>query len=151
VGGSCTFDTAAFALFIHEAFLSLSCYSAATGQSVLVSYLAVVLLPLLLPSYLSALLPPLAPPLLPAGAGLTGRNGPAKDASSNTVGSIGGVDVSRHFSYYAFDGAKGQSVWKHASGAFQKDLEASSDELRPQDDFRWALGRVTAQSSSGGP
>eukprot|EP00775_Hariotina_reticulata_P004628 gene4628-4882_t len=73
------------------------------------------------------------------GAGLTGRKGPAKDGSSNLFGSIGGVDISRHFSYYAFDGAKGQSVWKHASGAFQKDLEATSEELRPQDDFRCAF------------
>jgi hypothetical protein len=45
--------------------------------------------------------------------------------------------VSRHFSYYAFEGGKGESVWKHASGAFHKDLEASSDELQPQEDYRW--------------
>lgn len=46
------------------------------------------------------------------------------------------VDVSRHFSYYAFEGGHGESIWKHASGAFHKDLEASADELRPQEDYR---------------
>lgn len=63
--------------------------------------------------------------------------GSAADGSSgDTTGSVGGVDVSRHFSYYAFEGGKGESVWKHASGAFQKDLQESSEELRPQDDYR---------------
>lgn len=46
------------------------------------------------------------------------------------------VDVSRHFSYYAFEGGKGESVWKHASGAFHKDLEESADELQPQDFYK---------------
>lgn len=73
------------------------------------------------------------------GAGITGRAAlkPQDGDASGPYGSIGGVDVSRHFSYYAFEGGKGESVWKHTSGAFQQDLEGSSEELRPQDDFRW--------------
>lgn len=67
-------------------------------------------------------------------AGLTGRA--AKPGTKDGPGNIGGVDVSRHFNYYAFEGGKGEQVWKHVSGAFQKDLEESSEELRPQDDFR---------------
>ncbi|KAF8060078.1 hypothetical protein HT031_005017 [Scenedesmus sp. PABB004] len=75
------------------------------------------------------------------GAGLTGRapgagRGGAAGAQDRAPGAAGGVDVSRHFSYYAFEGGRGESVWKHASGAFQTDLEASADELTPQDDFR---------------
>ena len=65
---------------------------------------------------------------------MTGRA--SKPASKDGHGSIGGVDVSRHFNYYAFEGGRGETVWKHNSGAFQKDLEESSEELRPQDDFR---------------
>jgi hypothetical protein len=46
--------------------------------------------------------------------------------------------VSRHFDYHAFEGGRGEAVWKHTSGSFQKqELEGSSEELRPQDDFRW--------------
>lgn len=65
-------------------------------------------------------------------AGTTGRaSKPGSDSS------IDGVDVSRHFSYYAFEGGRGEQVWTHSSGAFQKDLAESSEELRPQDDFRY--------------
>eukprot|EP00879_Flechtneria_rotunda_P012428 GHRR01012978.1.p1 GENE.GHRR01012978.1~~GHRR01012978.1.p1 ORF type:complete len:348 (+),score=131.18 GHRR01012978.1:48-1091(+) len=76
------------------------------------------------------------------GAGITGRTAAAKGtaAESNRAaegfGSDRGVDVSRHFNYHAFEGGKGEMVWKHASGAFQQDLESSAEELRPQDDFR---------------
>jgi hypothetical protein len=76
------------------------------------------------------------------GAGLTARL-PVKPAGSGDAasgaggfGADGGVDVSRHFDYHAFEGGKGEAVWKHTSGAFQQDLEGSSEELRPQDDFR---------------
>jgi hypothetical protein len=73
------------------------------------------------------------------GAGLTGR-GPSKPGSGDAAGGFGadgGVDVSRHFDYHAFEGGRGEAVWKHTSGSFQKqELEGSSEELRPQDDFR---------------
>jgi len=60
----------------------------------------------------------------------------------------GAVDVSRHFSYYAFEGATGESVWKHTSGTFHKDLEGASDELTPQDDYR-SVGVVRGYVSGG--
>ncbi|WIA13628.1 hypothetical protein OEZ85_007192 [Tetradesmus obliquus] len=72
------------------------------------------------------------------GAGLTGRAG-VKPGTADAAGfgSDAGVDVSRHFDYHAFEGGRGEAVWKHTSGSFQQqDLEGSSEELRPQDDFR---------------
>lgn len=75
-------------------------------------------------------------------AGVTGRarkagsDGDAVDKDS--TGIQGGVDVSRHFNYYAFEGGSGEQVWKHVSGAFQKNLADNAEELRPQHDFRYA-------------
>jgi hypothetical protein len=79
------------------------------------------------------------------GAGVTGRAqikpgiGDAAAAGGGGFGADGGVDVSRHFNYHAFEGGRGEAVWKHTSGAFQQDLEGSSEELRPQDDFRCGI------------
>jgi hypothetical protein len=72
------------------------------------------------------------------GAGLTGRAAVQPGGGDAAgFGADGGVDVSRHFDYHAFEGGRGEAVWKHTSGSFQKqELEGSSEELRPQDDFR---------------
>lgn len=84
------------------------------------------------------------------GAGITGRGQlpPEQIARQRgiPVGSVQGepaqaddqgVDTSRHFSMYAFEGGSGDAVWQHASGAFRSgDLEDSAQELRPQDDYR---------------
>lgn len=55
-----------------------------------------------------------------------------------------GVDRSRHFNYYAFDGATGSTRWKHESEDFHRDLDGLADRLTPQHNYR-----LTAQASSG--
>jgi hypothetical protein len=60
------------------------------------------------------------------------------------------VDSSRHFSFYAFEGGHGESIWKHTSDAFHKDLENSADELRPQEDYRWVSSRSPVSAGGGG-
>ena len=47
-----------------------------------------------------------------------------------------GVDTSRHFNYFAFEGARGVQRWHHASTDFHKDLVDLSNELQPQNDYR---------------
>jgi hypothetical protein len=58
------------------------------------------------------------------------------------AGSVAGVDSSRHFSYYAYEGATGAYLWSHTSTAFKKDLEEDADELQPQHNFRWGCEGV---------
>ena len=55
-----------------------------------------------------------------------------------------GVDRSRHFNYYAFDGATGSTRWKHESEDFHRDLDGLADRLTPQHNYR-----LTAQASNG--
>eukprot|EP00195_Chlamydomonas_chlamydogama_P008599 CAMPEP_0202890806 /NCGR_PEP_ID=MMETSP1392-20130828/1099_1 /ASSEMBLY_ACC=CAM_ASM_000868 /TAXON_ID=225041 /ORGANISM="Chlamydomonas chlamydogama, Strain SAG 11-48b" /LENGTH=667 /DNA_ID=CAMNT_0049574447 /DNA_START=241 /DNA_END=2241 /DNA_ORIENTATION=+ len=49
---------------------------------------------------------------------------------------LSGLDASRHFSYYAFEGGSGDERWHHSGADFHKDLEDLAGELRPQNDFR---------------
>ena len=69
------------------------------------------------------------PPLSPPGAreGLLEVDAADPDA---------GVDTSRHFNYFAFEGARGVQRWHHASTDFHKDLVDLSNELQPQNDYR---------------
>ena len=55
-----------------------------------------------------------------------------------------GVDRSRHFNYYAFDGATGSTRWRHESEDFHRDLDGLADRLTPQHNYR-----LTAQASNG--
>ena len=56
----------------------------------------------------------------------------------------GAVDRSRHFNYYAFDGASGNLRWKHESDDFHRNLDDLADKLTPQHNYR-----LTAQSALG--
>jgi hypothetical protein len=67
------------------------------------------------------------------GAGATARLDKQNPRASSDEAT---VDASRHFSYYAYEGGRGESLWQHTSDAFHKDLDSSSDELRPQEDYR---------------
>ena len=48
----------------------------------------------------------------------------------------GRVDRSRHFNYYAFEGATGTMRWKHESEDFHRNVEAMAEQLVPQHNYR---------------
>lgn len=48
----------------------------------------------------------------------------------------GSVDVSRHFSYYAWEGASGRILWKHQGEDFHRDSAAQSEQVTPQHNYR---------------
>ncbi|KAK9916603.1 hypothetical protein WJX75_004756 [Coccomyxa subellipsoidea] len=56
-----------------------------------------------------------------------------------------GVDVSRHFSYYAFDGGSGAPRWKHEGADFHRDTERLSQQLLPALDFRMDAAALEAR------
>ncbi|BDA41145.1 hypothetical protein COCOBI_01-8000 [Coccomyxa sp. Obi] len=56
-----------------------------------------------------------------------------------------GVDVSRHFSYYAFDGGSGALRWKHEGADFHRDTERLAEELMPALDFRMDAAALEAR------
>ena len=68
----------------------------------------------------------------------------ANDAGGRGKGKGVGVDRSRHFNYYAFDGATGSTRWRHESEDFHRDLDGLADRLTPQHNYR-----LTAQASNG--
>ena len=49
-----------------------------------------------------------------------------------------GVDTSRHFSYFAFEGSRGEAVWSHTTetGRIGMEAEEDADALEPQHNFR---------------
>ena len=47
-----------------------------------------------------------------------------------------GVDISRHFSMYAFDGGTGNLRWKHEGEDFHKDAAELQDRTVPQHNHR---------------
>ncbi|EIE27009.1 hypothetical protein COCSUDRAFT_83568 [Coccomyxa subellipsoidea C-169] len=55
-----------------------------------------------------------------------------------------GVDISRHFSYYAFDGGFGALRWKHEAN-FHRDTEKLSQQLLPALDFRMDAAALEAR------
>ena len=68
----------------------------------------------------------------------------ANEAGRRGKGKGVGVDRSRHFNYYAFDGATGSTRWRHESEDFHRDLDGLADRLTPQHNYR-----LTAQASNG--
>lgn len=64
---------------------------------------------------------------------------------SDTAGATAGVDTSRHFSYYCFEGAKGIERWRHDSKSFHKDLEELQNELVPQNNYRLDAERLNSR------
>jgi hypothetical protein len=49
-----------------------------------------------------------------------------------------GVDTSRHFSYFAFEGSRGEAAWTHTidTGRIGLDAEEDAETLEPQHNFR---------------
>jgi hypothetical protein len=64
-----------------------------------------------------------------------GKDAGAGAAAGTALGA--GADASRHFDYYAFEGATGEARWSHTAGSFHGgELEAAAEELTPQHSFR---------------
>lgn len=57
-----------------------------------------------------------------------------------------GADVSRHFDYYSFEGASGEARWNHRADDFHgEELEAASEELQPQMNFKMDAEKLAAR------
>lgn len=48
-----------------------------------------------------------------------------------------GADVSRHFSYYAFEGGEGHNRWTHEGTDYHRDMGAMRKKLIPQINYRY--------------
>jgi hypothetical protein len=76
------------------------------------------------------------------GAGEGGAKGGA--AAALVAGS--GADVSRHFDYFAFEGAAGEPRWSHRAGAFHgEEVAAASEALTPQHSFKLDAEKLAAR------
>eukprot|EP00238_Polyblepharides_amylifera_P006621 CAMPEP_0196591354 /NCGR_PEP_ID=MMETSP1081-20130531/69302_1 /TAXON_ID=36882 /ORGANISM="Pyramimonas amylifera, Strain CCMP720" /LENGTH=702 /DNA_ID=CAMNT_0041914685 /DNA_START=132 /DNA_END=2240 /DNA_ORIENTATION=+ len=53
------------------------------------------------------------------------------------------VDKSRHFNYYAFEGASGKQRWKHESADFHRDASILADALTPQHHYKLDASSLT--------
>ena len=59
---------------------------------------------------------------------------------------IKGVDTSRHFSMYAFEGGSGGLRWKHEGTDFQTDAGQLQDSTTPQHDHRLDAEHLAARN-----
>ncbi|KAG1681506.1 hypothetical protein FOA52_014012 [Chlamydomonas sp. UWO 241] len=48
----------------------------------------------------------------------------------------GGASVTRHFTYYALEGGRGEERWHHTPADFHRDLETLAGELQPQHNYK---------------
>lgn len=76
-----------------------------------------------------------------------------KHARSRGAGELGdtdkfdksGVDKSRHFSYYSFDGRTGSQRWSHESKDFHRDADELSKVLIPQHNYKLDAESLTTR------
>ncbi|KIY96746.1 hypothetical protein MNEG_11214 [Monoraphidium neglectum] len=81
-----------------------------------------------------------------AGAGVGAGEGGAKGGAAAALVAGSGADVSRHFDYFAFEGAAGEPRWSHRAGAFHgEEVAAASEALTPQHSFKLDAEKLAAR------
>eukprot|EP00803_Ostreobium_quekettii_P002515 evm.model.scf_113.4 EVM.evm.TU.scf_113.4 scf_113:72029-79810(+) len=66
------------------------------------------------------------------------------DDIDDAEGDTAGVDLSRHFSYHAYEASKGRLRWKHEGTDFHRGMQQLADQMIPQHNYR-----LTAESLVG--
>ena len=51
-------------------------------------------------------------------------------------GGASGVDLTRHFSYHAYEAGRGTPRWKHEGMDFHRDMHQLVEEMIPQHNYR---------------